>query len=222
MKYSICLFFISISCFFVSCKQIDAVPYCGIEFLFKEPQPIQERNLNYFPNKFRGSFINQDSTYLIIEDKVVYYKWLDKNNLSFSEFESLKDSMTVSGNKLYYGNQYIEYRKLKDSIEIMDSRYDTLFSFTNSNKAKKVKNSLVLNFKDSIYWKIKVLTFDTTKVSIMDFYSEEDLRRLDSLTVTKSQKIDSIRNVFHLSKSEFKKMLHLKKLGFIQDFKRLN
>ena len=98
MKSSRCFIIIPILLFFISCKQADVVPYYGIEFLFKETQPINDRELKYLPNKFIGNYINQDSTYLIIENQVIYYKWRTKNNISFSEFNSLKDSLKIVDN----------------------------------------------------------------------------------------------------------------------------
>lgn len=55
----------------------------------------------------------------------------------------------------------------------------------------------------------------------MTLVSEEDLTRLDSLSKNKVQKIDSTKNVIELSKSEFKRMLTLKKLGYIQEYEKL-
>lgn len=44
MKSSRCFIIIPILLFFISCKQAD-VSYYGIEFLFKETQPINDREL---------------------------------------------------------------------------------------------------------------------------------------------------------------------------------
>jgi hypothetical protein len=116
----------------------------------------------------------------------------------------------------------VEFRKLKDSIEITNTNYDTIFSISDSNKAKRVKGSIVLNTKDSIFWKIKIMSLNKKTLSLMTLVSDEDLTRLDSLSKAKVQKIDSTKNVFELSKTEFKKMLALKRLGFIQEYKKLD
>lgn len=173
------------------------------------------------PNKFIGNYINQDSTYLIIENQVIYYKWRTKNNISFSEFNSLKDSLKIVDNKIYFDDEFVEYRKLKDSVEITNTNYDTLFSISDFNKAKRIKCLIVLNTKESIYWKIKVLSLNKSTLNLMTLVSEEDLTRLDSLSKNKVQKIDSTKNVIELSKSEFKRMLTLKKLGYIQEYEKL-
>lgn len=208
---------------YISCKQIDAA-YFGIDFLFKEPQPINDIEFKHFPNKLIGSYINQDSTYLIITDKVICNKWIARNNVSLSEFDSVKDSVKIIGNRMYLldSKKFFDFRKVKDSIEITHTYYDTIFSISNFDKANKIKGAFVLNTKDSIYWKIKVLSLDKKNLKLMTLVSEDDLARIDSLSKIKVQKIDSTRNVIELSKAEFKRMLTLKNLGHIQEYKKLN
>lgn len=209
---------------FFSCKQAEAVPDFGIDFLFKEPQPINDREIKHIPNRFVGSYINQDSTYLIITDKVICNKWITRNNISLSEFESVKDSVKIIGNRMYLfdSKKFFDFRKVKDSIEIKDTYYDTIFSISDFNKVNRIKGAIVLNAKDSIYWKIKILSLDKKNLKLMALVSDDDLTRIDSLSKIKVQKIDSSRNVIELSKTEFKKMLTLKNLGHIQEYKKLD
>lgn len=220
MKSSKCFLVISFFILCISCKQAEAVPDYGIDFLFKTPQPINDSEINHFPNRFIGNYINQDSTNLVIEDKTVYYKWKTKSNISFSTFDSLKDSLRVFENRIYFDTKFVEFRKLKDSIEITDINYDTIFSISGFQKAKRVKNSIVFNTKDSIYWKIKILTLDNNRLTLKTLVSNEDLNRIDSLSKTKVQRIDSTRNIIQLKRKEFKRMLDLKKFGYDQDFKK--
>ncbi len=222
MKSSKCFLVISLFTLFVSCKQVDAVPYYGIDFLFIAPQPSNDREVSHLPNRFIGNYINQDSTNLIIEDKTVYYKWKTKNNISFSAFDSIKDSLRVVENRIYFDNEFVEFRKLKDSIEITDINYDTIFSISGFQKAKRIKNSIVFSTKDSIYWKIKIFTLDNNRLTLKTLVSDEDLIRMDSLSKIKAQKIDSTKIIVQLSKREFKKMLTLKRFGYDQDFKKID
>lgn len=207
----------------VNCKQREA-EYFGIDFLFKESQPINDRELKHFPNKFIGSYINQDSTYLIITEKLIYNKWVNRNYISLSEFDSVKDSVKIIGNKMYSldNKKFFDFRKVKDSIEITDTYYDTIFSISDFNKANRIKGVIVLNTKDTIYWKIKVLSLDRKNLKLMTLVSDDDLARIDSLSKIKVKKIDSTRNVIELSKTEFKKMLTLKNLGHTQEYKKLD
>lgn len=50
MKPTKYFFLILVFVSFVSCKQAEAVPDFGIDFLFKESQPINDRELKHFPN----------------------------------------------------------------------------------------------------------------------------------------------------------------------------
>ena len=222
MKSSKYFLVISLFTLYINCKQADAVPYYGIDFLFKAPQPIDDSEVNHFPNRFIGNYMNQDSTNLVIENKTVYYKWTTKSNISFSAFDSIKDSQRVFENRIYFDNEFVEFRKLKDSIEITDSNYDTIFSISSFQKVKRVKNSIVFNTKDSIYWKIKIITLDNNRLTLKTIVSDEDLIRMDSLSKIKAQKIDSTKIIVQLSKREFKKMLTLKRFGYDQNFKKID
>jgi hypothetical protein len=48
------------------------------------------------------------------------------------------------------------------------------------------------------------------------------MKRIDSLSKIKSIKIDSIKNVFQLSKKEFRTMLALKNFGFEKNYKKVH
>jgi hypothetical protein len=123
---------------------------------------------------------------------------------------------------LFDSKKFFDFRKVKDSIEITDTYYDTIFSISDFNKVNRIKGAIVLNAKDSIYWKIKILSLDKKNLKLMTLVSDDDLTRIDSLSKIKVQKIDSTRNVIELSKTEFKKMLTLKNLGHIQEYKKLD
>ncbi len=81
-----------ISISILSCKKAEAVPYEGVVFLFNEIQPVDDNEIALIPNRFSGNYINNDSTYLIVDKKDVFYKWIYKSKISFELFETLKDS----------------------------------------------------------------------------------------------------------------------------------
>jgi hypothetical protein len=155
---------------------------------------------------------------------LIYKKWINRNYISLSEFDSIKDSVKIIGNRIYPldSKKFLDFRKVKDSIEITDTYYDTIFSISDLNKVNRIKGAIVLNTKDSIYWKIRILSLDKMNLKLMALVSEDDLARIDSLSKIKVLKIDSIRNVIQLSKAEFKKMLTLKNLGHTQEYKKLD
>ena len=207
----------------LSCKKVEQVPYEGIDFLFSEIQPVNDNEIAFIPNRFIGNYINNDSVYLVISKKDVFYKWIDKSKISFELFETLKDSMKLVQNKMYFkDNSFLEFRNLKDSVEIKEIKYDTIFSISDNQKAVKINRTFVLNTKDSIYWKLRFITFGNKNLITRDLYSLNDLQRIDSLSKIKSIKVDSTKNVFELSRKEFKTMLAMKHLGFERNYKKID
>jgi hypothetical protein len=88
-------------------------------------------------------------------------------------------------------------------------------------KAKRFDGQLVLNYKDSIYWKVKSIRLEKNMLKIKYIYSEEDLKRIDSLTKVKSTMIDSSSFIIRPSRNEFKHILNLKKVGEELGFKKV-
>jgi len=221
MKTPYYLLFSLITLLLFSCKQVDATIVSETDFSFNNQQPVNDSKINHFPRSITGEYMNIDSTYLILTDKQIIYKWVRKNNTSFDEFNLIKDSSKIVGNRVYYlKDKFFEFRRLKDSIEITSTEYDTVFSISENQVAKRLSNSVVLNTKDSIFWRIKVISFTKNMLSLKTLASFEDLDRIDSLSKTKVQKIDSTRNIIELTRKEFKNMLKLKKFGYKQDFKK--
>jgi hypothetical protein len=66
------------------------------------------------------------------------------------------------------------------------------------------------------------MTFNKNNLQLKDIYSLNDLRRIDSISEIKSVKIDSTKNLFQLSKREFKSMLVLKNFGFEKSYRKVN
>lgn len=208
--------------FVFSCKQADSIA-TETDFSFKEQQPLNQSNISHFPKNIRGNYISSDSTYLRITDKQFIFKWVAKNNISFEALEKIKDSTRIIGNKIYYlKEKACEFRRLKDSIEITSFTYDTVFSISENQTAKKIKSCIILNTKDSVFWKIKIVAYNKKMLTLKSLATFEDLNRIDSLSKIKIQRIDSTRNIIQISRKEFKNMLRLRKLGYDQDFKKID
>lgn len=223
MKTPYYFLFSLITLLLFSCKQVDATIESETDFSFNNLQPVNDSKINHFPRSIIGEYMNIDSTYLILTDKQIIYKWVRKNNTSFDEFNLIKDSSKIVGNRIYYlQDKFFEYRTLKDSIEITSTDYDTVFSISEGQIANRIRNQIVLNTKDSNYWKIKMVSFDKNKLAIKTLVTFEDLNRIDSLSKTKVQRIDSTRNIIELTRKEFKNMLKLKKFGYDQNFNKID
>lgn len=197
-----------------SCKKGE--PW-GLNFYFENPQPINDAELSKIPNKFQGLFMSSDSIYLNIKEDIILEESFYKFKFHRKHIDSLKNEFVFSNGKCVSkdDNEVFDYRQLKDSIEFLNKRIDTFFIFSDSQKAKRLDGKLVLNYRDSIYWKVKSIRLEKNMLKIKYIYSEEDLKRIDSLTKVKSTMIDSSSFIIKPSRNEFKRILNLKHLGKI-------
>ena len=204
---------------FLSCKK--AVP-AGLDFYFENPQPINDAELSKIPNKFQGLFMSSDSVFLTIKENIILEESFYKFKFPLKDMDSLKNEYIFSNGKCISKDkkEVYDYRQLKDSIEFSNKQIDTFFMFSNTQKAKRFDGQLVLNYKDSIYWTIKSIRLENNSLKIKYIYSEEDLKRLDSLTKVKSTMIDSSSFIIKPSRNEFKRILNLKHLGSDIEYKK--
>jgi hypothetical protein len=206
----------------ISCKRAEAEPF-GFSFYFEKQQPIHDSELSEIPNKFRGTFMNSDSIYISIKENIILRGYYNRFRFHKNALDSIKDGFDL------VGNQYVskldeavyDYKYVGDSVEFSNKQIDTFFVFSDIQKAKRIDGQLVLNYKDSIYWKIKAIRLEKNMLKIKYIYSEEDLKRIDSLTKIKSTMIDSSSFLLKPSRNEFKRILNLKKLGEEQDYKKV-
>ncbi len=198
--------------FFFSCKKAELA---GLNFYFENSQPINDSELTKIPNKFQGLFMSSDSVYLNIKENIILEENFYKFKFPLKVMDSLKNVFIFSNGKCISKDdkEEFEYKQFKDSIEFSKKRIDTFFIFSNSQKAKRFDGKLVLNYKDSIFWKIKLINLEKDDLKIKYIYSEDDLKRLDSVTKVKSKMIDSSSFIIKPSRNEFKRIINLKHLG---------
>ena len=207
---------------FLSCKRAEEAP-SGLSFYFENPQPINDAELSKIPNKFQGLFMNSDSNYVNIQENIILKEYYDKFRFHKSDFDSIKLDFDKVGEKYIskLNSSIFECKYLKDSIEFSNKRIDTFFIFSDRNKAKRFDGKLVLNYKDSIFWTVKSISVEKNSLKIKYIYSEEDLKRTDSLTKVKSTMIDSSAFIIKPSRNEFKRILNLKKLGAEYEYREV-
>ncbi|HWS60654.1 MAG TPA: hypothetical protein VN182_06960 [Flavobacterium sp.] len=203
-----------------SCKKAE--PW-GLNFYFENPQPMNDAELSKIPNKFQGLFMSSDSVFLNIKENIILEESFYKFKFPLKNMDSLKNEFIFSKDKCISkeDNEVFEYRKLKDSIEFSNKQIDTFFIFSDLQKAKRFDGKLVLNYKDSIYWTIKSIRLEKNSLKIKYIYSEEDLKRIDSLTKVKSTMLDSSSFIIKPSRNEFKRILNLKHLGSDIEYKKI-
>jgi len=217
MKKSALLFVLAV--LFFSCKQ-NEVPADGNNFYFENPQPINDSELRAIPNKFKGIYRNVDSLYLNITNDIIFSERETKFRFHKNEIDSLKQFFDVVDGKYISKNEkeIFNSKKVGDSIEFSSKYIDTIFKFSESQKVKRINGCLVLNQKDSIYWKVKLMTLNKNTLTIRQLYSDDDLKRMDSITKTHSKKIDSLSYIISPSRSEFKRFSKLENFGFDSKF----
>jgi hypothetical protein len=206
--------------FLVSCKETVREPL-GNTFYFQSPQPVNDSEVSKIPNGFQGLFMNSDSVYFEIKENAILQKFINRFRIHNREFDSIKNEFQISNNRyVSKSSNEIYFRKdIGDSIQFSNTQIDTFFIFSNFQKAKRINGRLILNVKDSIYWKIRVLTLEKNILKLKYIYSDDDLKRMDSITNVKSQMIDTATYVIRPTRKEFKKILRLKNLGEEQQFK---
>lgn len=208
---------------FVSCKKFPGV-FGGLNFYFENPQPINDAELYKIPNKFQGLFMSSDSVFLTIKENIILEESFYKFKFHKKDMDSLKNVFVFSKGKCMSkdNKELLEYRQLKDSIEFSNKRIDTLFVFSDSQKAKRFDGKLILNYQDSIFWKVKSIRLEKNVLKIKYIYSEEDLKRMDSLTKVKSTMVDSSSFIIRPSRNEFKRILNLKHLGSDLEYRKIS
>jgi hypothetical protein len=203
----------------ISCKQSE-VPTDGNNFYFENPQPINDSELSSIPNKFKGIYMSEDSLFLNITNNMIFsereYKFrFHKNQLdSLEEYFDIVDGKYISKDK----KEIFNSKKVGDSIEFASKNIDTIFQLSDTQKAKRINGFLVLNQKDSIYWKVKLISLNKNTLAIKQLYSDDDLKRIDSITKTHSKMLDSTSFVISPKRREFKEFFKLKKFGFDQEY----
>jgi hypothetical protein len=209
--------------FLFSCKKADVPAQDGFTLYFEKPQPIQDSELSKIPNRFRGLYANSDSIFINIKEDVILKESYYKFRFHKTQMDSLKQEFDYANGKyiLKINREVFDYKTIGDSIEFSNKDEDTLFAFSNTQKAKRINGQLVLNTKEAVFWKTKIIQLEKHTLKIKEMYSAEDLIRLDSLTKLKSVSIDSSTFILKPSRKEFKSILNLKHFGFELEYNKV-
>lgn len=220
MKNLLNLFIVSL--LFVSCKE-NAVP-AGNTYYFTEAQPINDSDLNSIPNKFLGLYVDEDSIYLKVSKGLITKERFFKFRIHKNSLDSITDKIVnVAGRyKLKDETTFLEDKVIGDSIEFSQKEIDTFFIFSDKQRAKRMNAKLILSEKDSIYWQSKLVYLNKDELVIKYLYSDDDLKKMDSLTKIKSIQLDSTTFVISPSRSEFKRFFEVKKFGFDRKYKKVS
>lgn len=226
MKKSILIIAVMVS--IISCKKADAAAteLCDgcVTFYFENPQPVNDSELRRFPPKFKGLYMTSDSTFLRIDDDRIYREFFFKFRIHRLEMDSLKAEYDLVDGKLITKDTKDKFDIFKrgDSIELVTKKIDTIFRLSYNHKAKRIDGHLVLSTRDSVFWKMEVVSLDNNILKIKDIYLRDDLTKLDSVTVIKGKRLDSISYLIKPTRREFKNILKIKHLGTDLEYKKVS
>ncbi|MFC4818420.1 hypothetical protein [Flavobacterium sp. GCM10023249] len=199
---------------FLSCKNYLSEPTESFDLYFEKPQPVNDSELSKIPSRFFGSYCINENFFLEVTKDQIVTKHFDTYRFHKNLLDSLKVEFHVTKDKFISKNDaefQFDYKFVGDSIELSDINVNTLFGFSDRQKMKRVGNCLILNEKDSVFWKAKIVRFDKKSVAIEYIGDWSDLDQFDSITKVKSKKIDSTKFILSPSRREFKKYLELSK-----------
>ena len=210
---------LAIITFIVSCKKTDACADC-LTFNFENPQPDNDSELDRFPNKFRGLYVDQDSIFIRIEEDRILREQFYRNTIHKLDLDSLKGEYDIIDGILIMKNTKDKYymKPQGDSIELTQKFIDTLFRFSYNQKAKRIDGQLVLSRRNSLFWNVEFVSITKNKINFRRMYYSEDLKHLDSITTIKSKKLDSLSYLINPNRKEFKKIIKIKKIGYNQEY----
>jgi hypothetical protein len=193
-------------------------------FILQIHNLIKNLELDYFPYKFRGLYMNTDSTFIRIEEDRILEEYFYKFKVHKLPLDSTKSEYDIVNGKLITKDTKDKFDMLPkgDSIELSQKYIDTLFRFSLYQKAKRIDGQLILSRKDSVFWKIQFLSIEKNILKFKNFYEKETLKKLDSITHIKSKMLDSSSYLIKLTRSEFKKILKTKNLGTDNEYKKVS
>lgn len=208
----------------ISCRKADADPKCYGCLYFEKPQPENDTELSSFPSRFKGLYVDIDSTFLRIEEDRILKEYFFKNRFHKSFLDSLKNDFDIVNNQLIERETLKKYAMIAigDSLEISRKDIDTIFRFSYNQKAKIINKHLVISERDSIFWRIRIISLQKNilKMKYIDF--TDDVKKMDSITKIKGQKIDSLSYLVKPTRSEFRKILKIKNLGTDMGYKKVS
>ncbi|KFF05934.1 hypothetical protein [Flavobacterium reichenbachii] len=213
---------------FDSCKKADAAAteLCDdcVTFYFENPQPDNDSELNGFPSKFKGLYMNNDSTYIRIEEDRILSEYFYKFKVHKNYLDTLKQGFDLINNQLIDKETHEKWISTQkgDSLELSKINIDTLFRFSLNQKAKRINGQLVLSTRDSIFWNIKTIALEKNILKIKRIYRLTDLTKLDSITSIKGKELDSISYLIKPTRREFKNILKIKNLGTDKEYDKLS
>lgn len=207
-KYLAIVFLFSLA----ACKKYENVE---TEYYFTQAQPIDDPELKVLPSKYIDNYVNELGDTLVIEPNTIYYRYynvsaVSKDSLLGKEGEFISFSTKIESSP---GLEAKKIREDKDSVYIGYVRRDTLFRFSDAQKAKRMNGQLLLSTKDSTFWKIRLLSVNGDSLHIRYLSEKADYSKLRALVKDIKSNNDTTVVELKPTRREFKKISKLKLYG---------
>ncbi len=219
---------------------------CNEKYIhFENPVPENINNVSSFHTNFQGNyyrvsknfeeFLQADSVYLIIKDKIIIQENVLIEKFAKADFDTMKN-LEIRGDLIYdlENNDATGYPFFieNDSLVVKYKMTDTIFYLGDNNPARFYKKSLFLNKKINQYYEVSKMKVDGKNEllyydHIQDSLDTKILQKITTLQEVKSGS-DSSGNdkiegyIVNLSKKELKKFLKMGGFTKNETYKKMN
>ena len=193
---------------------------------FDQPQPEGLSDLKQLPIRYRGQYMDQDSTLLTITETLVIMKTNYEIVIKKSEIDSSKE-FKFENNKLIniLTNSQVVYRIKNDTFYIKENNIDTLFNLSNTNIARKYKGYLILNTKWDNSWSAECFSLTNGTLKQIQIESKELFNKLSAIyeneIIMDSTQTDTIKMILKPTKKQFKQILNIEDSLVINEYKKI-
>jgi len=178
---------------------------CTPPVQFGEPQPTGENNLDAFPDKLQGQFLNvADSSVLTIgKDLMVqhYHSLIAESRKDLDTLYKLVNDSTIVNRDT---NDSTRVMVTADTVRGYIDVYDTLFHISEKNVLRKFKGYYFLNVAYSESWEVQMLNLSNQKLSLGKIPSKEGMEKIKSIS---EAAVDTSKGNVELTKDEFKEFI---------------
>jgi len=196
---------------------------------FDKPQPDAVKNLKQLPKAYQGIYMDEDSTFLVIDKTSFIHKrqleWeMTKNELDTNTMYRLDKNFLINTQTL----EKTPVQFIHDTIHVFDEIKDTLFTFSKDQLARSFKGNLILSSRqDDDLWEVEMYSLKDGILKYMAFYNNKGIftdfaAMSDNEVIKDSAQTDTVKMILKPSKKEFKKILSKKDSLLVGEFRKIS
>lgn len=195
----------------ISCKEV--LNAGDLNFYFNSPQPVNDSELSEFPSRFVGTYAFDGKERLVISNFEIYSENDFLETIHKSEVDSI-DGIYKDGKVILNTGEVFNAVEKKDSLLLTGILRDTIFKFSATQKAKRINGNIVLSTKDSIFWKVNIVSLQKDSLKIKHLSTRDDYIAVQHLVKNLKASTDTLFININPTRAEFRKILKLKKFGW--------